>query len=152
MKLRENIAISDVDKRNDIEAIVSAAHETGLDKIAESLPNGYESNMNRGIYEEGIVFSVGQSQKLAISRSFFKNSKFVILDEPTSALDPVAEDMVFSSFKKVCKERGGILISHRLPSVMMVDKIILLDAGKVIESGTHQQLLALNGKYCTVMA
>ena len=147
MTLRENIAISDVEKINDMAAIRSAAHKTGLDELVNSLPNGYESNMCREFYEDGVAFSGGQNQKLAISRAFFKNSKFVILDEPSSALDPIAEDMIFSSFKRVCQERGGILISHRLSTVMMVDKIILLDNGKVAESGTHQQLIDLNGKY-----
>jgi len=147
MTLKENIAISDVDKMNNMEAIRSAAHATGIDEIADLLPNRYESNMSREFYDDGIAFSGGQMQKLSISRAFFKNSKFVILDEPSSALDPVAEDMIFSSFKRVCKDRGGILISHRLSNVMMVDVILLLDAGKVIESGTHQQMMALGGKY-----
>ena len=111
------------------------------------LEEGLETDMTRQFNDKGAELSGGQWQKVAISRAFFRKSQFIILDEPSSALDPEAEDYIFSSFKRLCRDKGGILISHRLSGVMMVDEIILLDNGTVIESGTHTELINKNGKY-----
>ena len=80
-------------------------------------------------------------------RAFFSNAPVIILDEPSSALDPEAEDEIFRSFKKLCENKSGVLISHRLSSSILVDKIILLENGKLIESGTHDSLIEKNGRY-----
>ena len=103
--------------------------------------------MTRQFNDKGAELSGGQWQKIGLARTFFRDSQFVILDEPSSALDPEAEDYIFSSFKGLCKNKGGILISHRLSSIMMVDKIVLIDNGTVFESGTHETLMKKNGKY-----
>ena len=147
LSLRENIAISDIDRQMDDEAILSAAKASGADVIIEGTLKGLDSQMTRMFENDGIELSGGQWQKIALSRAFFRDSQFIILDEPSSALDPEAEDDIFSSFHRICKDRSGILISHRLSSIMMVDEIVLLDKGSVLETGTHNELMKKNGKY-----
>ncbi len=147
LTLRENIGISDVNRMKEIDAITNAAMASGADKISDQLEQNYETDMTRQFNDKGAELSGGQWQKIGLARTFFRDSQFVILDEPSSALDPEAEDYIFSSFKGLCKNKGGILISHRLSSIMMVDKIVLIDNGTVFESGTHETLMKKNGKY-----
>ena len=147
LTLRENIAISDICQKDDDQAIYSAAKVSGADKIIETLERGLDSDMTRRFNDKGAELSGGQWQKIALARAFFRDSQFLILDEPSSALDPEAEDYIFSSFNRLCNDKGGILVSHRLSSIMMVDEIVFLDGGTVIESGTHSELMKQNGKY-----
>ena len=147
LSLRENIALSRMEEKDDEERIRFAASASGADRIACSLDAGYDTDMTRSFNDNGVELSGGQWQKVAISRAFFSNSPVIILDEPSSALDPEAEDEIFRSFKKLCEDKSGILISHRLSSSILVDKIILLENGKLIESGTHNELVEKNGRY-----
>jgi ATP-binding cassette subfamily B protein len=147
LTMRENIAISDVSRIDDTDAVNAAAHAAGADKIYENFTDGLESDMTRKFNDKGYELSGGQWQKIGIARAFFRNSRFIILDEPSSALDPEAEDFIFSSFKSLCQNKGGILISHRLSSIIMVDEVVLLDNGTVIEQGTHAELIRNGGKY-----
>ncbi len=147
LTLRENIALSNMREKEDEFRIEYAASASGADKIASSLPNKYDTDMTRNFNDSGAELSGGQWQKVAISRAFFSNAPVIILDEPSSALDPEAEDEIFRSFKKLCQNKSGILISHRLSSSILVDKILLLENGKLMESGTHDELLAKNGRY-----
>lgn len=147
MTLRENIAISDIGRKDDDDSIKAAAEASGADKIIANLEDGLETDMTRQFNNNGAALSGGQWQKVALARAFFRNSQFIILDEPSSALDPEAEDYIFSSFKRLCKDKGGILVSHRLSGIMMVDEIVVLDHGVAIESGTHSELMKKNGKY-----
>lgn len=147
LTLRENIAISDIERKSDSAAIMAASKASGADQIIEELPDGLETDMTRLFNDKGAELSGGQWQKIALARAFFRNSRFIILDEPSAALDPQTEDSVFSSFKRLCQDKGGILISHRLSSIMMVDEIVVIDKGEVIESGTHESLMQKNGKY-----
>ena len=147
LTLRENIAISDIDRKDDIGSVKAAAMASGAEKIIDELNEGLETDMTRQFNDKGAELSGGQWQKVALARAFFKQSQFIILDEPSSALDPEAEDYIFSSFKQLCADKGGILVSHRLSSIMMVDEIVLLDNGAAIEFGTHAELMRQNGKY-----
>lgn len=144
---QENIALSDVERMNDTQAVQAAAQASGADDMIGSWENGYDTEMTRQFAEDGMELSGGQWQKIALARAFFRNAGFVILDEPSSALDPEAEDYIFTSFRKLCRDKGGLLISHRLSSIMMVDEILLLDNGTLREHGTHEQLMQKNGMY-----
>ena len=144
---RENIAISDVERINDTDAVQSAAKLSGADKIYLSLPNGIDSNITRNFDNCGYEPSGGQWQKIGISRAAFRNSDIIILDEPSSALDPEAEDFIFKQFRKLCSNKSGILISHRLSCISIVDKVILIDKGTLVECGTHDELMSNNGRY-----
>lgn len=147
LSIRENIAISDIDRQSDDAAVMCAAKASGADEIIEAAPDGLNSQLTRMFENGGIELSGGQWQKIALARAFFRSSQFIILDEPSSALDPKAEDYIFSSFRQLCKDKGGILVSHRLSNIMMVDEIILLEKGAVEESGTHDELMKKNGIY-----
>lgn len=147
LTLRENIAISDIGRKDDTNSVMAAAHASGIDIIIDELNNGLETDMTRQFNDNGAELSGGQWQKVALARAFFRKSQFIILDEPSSALDPEAEDYIFSSFMQLCQKKGGILISHRLSSIIMVDEIIVLDNGSISESGNHVELMRKNGKY-----
>lgn len=147
LSLRENIAISDIDRQWDDDAVMSAAKASGADGVIKTASDGLNTKMTRMFENDGLELSGGQWQRLALARAFFRQAQFIILDEPSSALDPEAEDYIFSSFRELCRDKGGILISHRLSSIIMVDEIVLLDKGSVTESGTHDELMKRNGKY-----
>ena len=93
------------------------------------------------------TLNVSRIHILKLHSSKGRQNKMLILDEPTSALDPIAEDMVFKSFRRLCDGHGGIMISHHLSGVMSVDYIMVLEGGRLIESGSHEELLKLNGHY-----
>lgn len=150
LSFRENIAISDIQRLKDTEAVEGAAKLSGADQIYADLPRGVDSNLTRNFDDDGYEPSGGQWQKIAISRAFFRDSNIIILDEPSSALDPEAEDYIFRRFCELCADKGGILISHRLSSVSMVDKIILIDKGRLVEYGTHEELIRNNGEYARI--
>lgn len=147
LSIEENIVLSNINEKDNLEKIHYTVKMANIEDICQDLPNGLATPLTREFVPDGIELSKGQWQKIAIARTFFRDACFYILDEPSSALDPKAEDYIFSSFKELCKNNGGIIISHRLSCVIMVDKIYLLDSGKIIEQGTHQELMMLNGKY-----
>jgi ATP-binding cassette, subfamily B, bacterial len=142
----ENIGLGDLDQLTNTKAIESAAQKTGAEKAIARLPHGYDTILGRE-YEEGEELSIGEWQKVAIARAFLRQGQIVVLDEPTSALDARAEYEVFEQFRKLAQGRTAILISHRLSTVKLADRIYMLKDGKIAESGTHAELMQLQGAY-----
>lgn len=142
----DNIAYGDwrrlLGQREEIEAI---ARRTNVHPLIEQMPCGYETQLGR-LFSE-YTPSVGQWQNLAVARAFARDAAVLILDEPTSNLDARAEYELFCRFRHLAKGRTTILISHRFSTVSMANRIIMLDEGQVVETGTHQELLGNNGAY-----
>ena len=147
MTVRENVLMGR-SVENEDEVVRSSLRKTGiLDKI-ESLPDGIDSMMTKEFFENGTILSGGQNQKLAAARTFAKPSPVKIFDEPSSALDPIAEYELFKNIMKEGKEHTMLFISHRLSSVKNCDRVLMLEGGRLIEEGTHKELIARNGSYC----
>lgn len=143
LTLRENVAFGDLSKLNCEGPLFEALTFAGAEKIAE---NGLDMNLGR-LEEDGIDVSKGQWQRIAISRAFLSNADFIILDEPTASLDPIAESKLYESFSSVLQTRGCILISHRLASARLADRIMVIEGGEVIETGSHDELMHSKGLY-----
>jgi ABC-type multidrug transport system fused ATPase/permease subunit len=141
LTLRENIAFGNIGKLRDDKVLLNGL-KRGL--WSENLP--LDTNLGK-IEENGIDLSGGQWQRIAVSRALVSNSAFVILDEPTAALDPLAESKMYDTFQSVLEQRGCVMISHRLASARLADKIIVLAKGTVAQSGTHSELMSQNGLY-----
>lgn len=127
--------------------ISNALEKSGLKPKVDSFENGLNTVMTREFDDNGVLLSGGEQQKLAISHVYAKENRFVILDEPSSALDPIAEHEMYQRMQKACENCGMIFISHRLSSAVMADRIYLMENGTVAETGTHEELIAKNGKY-----
>jgi len=142
----ENIWLGNIDLPPNDEDIEKAARKAGVDDVIKSLPKGYETLLGNW-FEEGEELSIGQWQKIALARAFLRDAQIIVLDEPTSALDPKAEAQVFEKFRQLLQGQSAILISHRLSTIKMADRIYLLEHGTITENGTHQELMQLGGTY-----
>ncbi|MGF1479505.1 MAG: ABC transporter ATP-binding protein [Cyanophyceae cyanobacterium] len=141
---RDNIGVGNLDATES--DIVIAARRAGADDMITKLPHGYHTMLGTQ-FAAGEELSIGQWQKVALARAFLRDSQIVILDEPTSAMDPRAEAEVFDKFRQLLRNQAAVLISHRLSTVKMADTIYVMDRGKIVESGTHNQLMSLNRLY-----
>lgn len=142
--IKENISFSE---NGNTDLIEKAAKKVGLNSFINSLKEKYDTYLYKNYDPKGIEFSGGQAQKLAIARTIYKNAPLLILDEPTSSLDPISENEIYNNFLDISQEKTTIFISHKLLSSMVVDKIIVLKDGEIIEQGTHKELLLKDGFY-----
>ncbi len=120
---------------------------SGLEEKINSLPKKENTNMLKEFDDDGIVFSGGEMQKLMLARALYKDSPVIILDEPTAALDPIAESEMYEKYNTLINDKTSIFISHRLSSTRFCDRILFMKSGKIIESGTHDELISLGGEY-----
>jgi len=137
--IQENISCKDISE--DDPKVKNILDMVSMSKKIESLPNGVKSLFGKEYDEEGVEFSIGQSQKIAIARALYKGSGFVILDEPTSALDPIAEAEIYENFNDLVGDKTAIYISHRMSSSVFCDKILVINEGKIEAFDTHKNLL-----------
>jgi ATP-binding cassette subfamily B protein len=145
--ITENILLCPAKTPEDVKRAEEAIKASGLyDKIAK-LDKGMDSLLTKEFDENGVIMSGGQFQKIAIARVFAKESSIAILDEPSSALDPISEYEMFENMMKACENKTVIFVSHRLSSAIMADKIYMLENGEIVEEGSHQELMQLDGKY-----
>ena len=143
----ENIGVGDVENFENEERWQKAAEKGLSDEFIPDLPLGYKTQLGRW-FKDGRELSGGQWQKIALSRAFMRlKSDIVVLDEPTSAIDAEAETKIFDHFREATEDQMAILISHRFSTVRMADTIVVLQDGKIIEKGTHEDLVALGGRY-----
>jgi ATP-binding cassette, subfamily B, bacterial len=149
---KENVGLGSVDEMNDEELVEGAVELGGATDVVKELKEGLGTQLGRW-FNNGVDLSGGQWQRLALARAFMRRGADVlVLDEPTASLDAEAEHAVFERFARLTKGRTSILISHRFPTVRMADRIVVVENGSVVEQGTHDELVAANGRYAHLFA
>ncbi len=149
MTARENIAVGRVEMDHAPEEIEYAAEKSLADGVIARLPRRYDQMLGRR-FEGGVDLSGGEWQKLALARAYLRDAQLLILDEPTASLDARSELEVFERFAELTSDKMALLISHRFSTVRMADRIVVLEAGRLVEEGSHAQLMALGGRYAAM--
>jgi len=149
MTARQNIEVGRIDVPHEIEEIESAAEKSLANTVVAKLPGGYEQMLGRR-FEGGVDLSGGEWQKLALARAYLRNAQLLILDEPTASLDARSELEVFERFAELTEGKMALLISHRFSTVRMADRIVVLEAGRLVEEGNHHDLVEQGGRYAAM--
>ncbi len=147
ISIRDNIAFGRIDEINNDKRLISAADSVGIAQVIEDL-GGLDTEL--GIEFGGKELSGGQWQKAALARGVFRDSDILLLDEPTSALDPNIEYNILSQFLEMAKEKTALIISHRIGICRMADRVIVMSGGRIVEDGSHEELIAKNGEYANM--
>jgi len=142
----ENIGLGDLARRLDSPAIQAASLDAGASEIVSQLPDGFQTLLGKW-FENGTELSTGEWQRIALARAFLREASIIILDEPTSAMDPWAEADWLARFRRLAAGRTAILITHRFSTAMAADVIHVMNDGRLVESGSHAELVALGGLY-----
>lgn len=148
LMIRENIGFGDVARLSDDEGLVAAAGRVAVDYLIRQQPDGLDAYLGRLFGSQDI--SGGEWQRLALARAFFRNAEVLVFDEPTAALDPMAELTLLHLFADISKDKTAIIVSHRLAAARLADRIVVMRNGRIVEEGTHNELMALNGEYKTL--
>jgi len=146
LSVLDNIWLGDVDAEPEASEIAEAARIAGIDSAIKQFPDGYDAQLGTQ-FLDGRELSTGEWQRLALARAFFRKARLVVLDEPSSALDPLAEVALIERFRRIIQGRSAIIISHRLSSVQLADRIYVMADGRIVEEGSHDELLKRGGAY-----
>ena len=144
--LAETVAC-DLGDRVDKARAESCMRRAGLGRKLDSLPLGVDTRLDKQVNKDGIALSGGEAQKLMMARALYKDAPVLVLDEPTAALDPIAENEIYLQYRDMTQGKTSLFISHRLASTRFCDRILFLKDGRIIEAGSHNELIALGGEY-----
>ncbi|MNC07272.1 putative multidrug resistance ABC transporter ATP-binding/permease protein YheI [compost metagenome] len=145
MTVQENLIISQMDKPANEAMLMDICDKSGVLLKGESYKDGLNTMLGRDF--DGIEISGGQWQRIAIARGLFRHSDLIILDEPTAAIDPLEETRLYNDFINICNDKTAILVTHRLGSAKIADRIIVLKNGEIVQDGNHRQLINTDGEY-----
>jgi len=150
LSAKENIWLGDVSQSSGDSSVEKSAKESGINKVIEDLPKGYDTTLGT-MFKNSEMLSVGEWQRIALSRSFFNNAQLVILDEPTSSLDAFTEAKLIENFKAISEGRTSIIVSHRMSTIHLADRVIVLGNGGVEEEGRPEELLKQRGVFYSMV-